>query len=197
MQQKSLRRSNRDRSDATRTAILDAARDLFVVRGYADTATPDVVAAAGLTRGALYHHFEDKKALFRAVVEREARQVAAAIEQSGETNLSTRDALISGAAAYFDAMATPGRVRLLLLDGPAVLGASEAATIDAAHARRTLEEGLTAAMAPRHIDNAVLTATAILLSAAFDRAAVEIERGAARGVYLEAITDLIDRLIAT
>ncbi|MBB4183479.1 AcrR family transcriptional regulator [Sinorhizobium terangae] len=190
------RRSNRDRSDATRTAILDAARELFVVRGYADTATPDVVAAAGLTRGALYHHFEDKKALFRAVVEREAREVAAAIEQSGDTRLSPRDALVSGAGAYFDAMAIPGRVRLLLLDGPAVLGANEAAAIDAAHARRTLEDGLKAAIAPRRVDSAVLTATAILLSAAFDRAAVEIEGGAARAVYMKAITDLVDRLIA-
>ncbi|MBP1887906.1 TetR/AcrR family transcriptional regulator [Sinorhizobium mexicanum] len=190
------RRSNRDRSDATRTAILDAARELFVVRGYADTATPDVVAAAGLTRGALYHHFEDKKALFRAVVEREAREVAAAIEQSADTHLSTRDALVSGAGGYFDAMAIPGRVRLLLLDGPAVLGTKEAAAIDAAHAQRTLEEGLKAAIAPRRIDSTVLAATAILLSAAFDRAAIEIEEGAARAVYMNAITDLVDRLIA-
>ncbi|NUS71372.1 MAG: helix-turn-helix transcriptional regulator, partial [Ensifer adhaerens] len=76
MQQDISRRSNRERSDTTRAAILDAARGLFVTRGYADTSTPDIVAAAGLSRGALYHHFEDKKALFRAVAEREASAVA-------------------------------------------------------------------------------------------------------------------------
>ncbi|MCM5693505.1 TetR family transcriptional regulator [Sinorhizobium meliloti] len=196
MQQRETRRSNRERSDATRTAILDAARALFVSRGYAETATPDIVAAAGLTRGALYHHFEDKKALFRAIVEREAREVAAMIEQLAGAPLPPREALLAGAAAYFDAMAIPGRVRLLLLDGPAVLGVTEMAALDAAHGGRTLEEGLAAAMAPHRLEEKTVKAMAFLLSAAFDRAALEIDAGAARADYAYAIDRLIDRLIA-
>ncbi|AWM27192.1 TetR family transcriptional regulator [Sinorhizobium fredii USDA 205] len=195
MQPEKPRRSNRERSDTTRAAILDAARELFIAKGYADTATPDIVAAAGLTRGALYHHFEDKKALFRAVVEQEAGQVAAAIELSDTGQGAPRDALLAGASAYFDAMAMPGRVRLLLLDGPAVLGVAEIAAIDAAHGGRTLQEGLAAAMPPGRIDEKGLAATAVLLSAAFDRAALEIEAGAARAPYLHAIGRLIDGLI--
>lgn len=195
MQQKH-RRSNRERSDATRTAILDAARALFIERGYAETPTPDIVAAAGLTRGALYHHFADKRALFRALIEREAREVARSIESSTVEGLSSREALLAGAAAYFDAMAVPGRVRLLLLDGPAVLGVSEMATIDAAHGGRTLEEGLVAAMAPQGLEKRAIKAMAFLLSAAFDRAALEIDAGAARADYAYAIDRLIDRLIA-
>ncbi len=194
MQQEKPRRSNRERSDTTRAAILDAARDLFIAKGYADTATPDIVAAAGLTRGALYHHFEDKKALFRAVLEREAGHVAAAIELSDRGQGSPRDALLTGASAYFDAMSIPGRVRLLLLDGPAVLGVAEIAAIDAAHGGRTLREGLAAAMPPGRLDGAGLTATAVLLSAAFDRAVLEIDAGAARDPYLGAIGRLIDGL---
>jgi AcrR family transcriptional regulator len=195
MQQKH-RRSNRERSDATRAAILDAARALFVAKGYADTATPDIVAAAGLTRGALYHHFEDKKALFRAVIEREAREVAKSIESSTGQSLGPREALLAGAAAYFDAMAVGGRVRLLLLDGPAVLGVTEMAAIDASHGGRTLEEGLAAAMAPHRLEDRAVKAMAFLLSAAFDRAALEIDAGAARADYAYAIDRLIDRLIA-
>ena len=196
MQQEVSRRSNRERSDTTRTAILDAARGLFVTRGYADTSTPDIVAAAGLTRGALYHHFEDKKALFRAVAEREAIAVATSIEQATSGDLSARQALKVGARAYFDAMREPGRIRLLLLDGPAVLGKLEMMAIDAANAQRTLEEGIAEAMAPATVSAERLSAMASLLSAAFDRAALDIADGASSEVYAETIGTLIDRMVS-
>ncbi|ANK74397.1 MULTISPECIES: TetR/AcrR family transcriptional regulator [Ensifer] len=196
MQQEVSRRSNRERSDTTRAAILDAARGLFVTRGYADTSTPDIVAAAGLTRGALYHHFEDKKALFRAVAEREAIAVATSIEQATSGDLSARQALKVGARAYFDAMREPGRIRLLLLDGPAVLGKLEMMAIDAANAQRTLEEGIAEAMAPATVSAERLSAMASLLSAAFDRAALDIADGASSEVYAETIGTLIDRMVS-
>ena len=111
-------RSNRERSDATRTALLDAARTLFMKKGYADTATPEIVTAADVTRGALYHHFPDKKALFWAVIEREANNVATDIDARSAKASSAREALLQGASAYFDAMAVPGRTRLLLKEAP-------------------------------------------------------------------------------
>ncbi len=197
MQQEISRRSNRERSDTTRAAILDAARGLFVTRGYADTSTPDIVAAAGLTRGALYHHFEDKKALFRAVAEWEAIAVATSIEQATSGDLSARQALKVGAHAYFDAMREPGRIRLLLLDGPAVLGKREMMAIDVANAQRTLEEGIAEAMAPATVSAERLSAMASLLSAAFDRAALDIADGASSEVYAETIGTLIDRMVST
>lgn len=69
-------RSNQERTEATRTALLSAARKLFVEKGYAATSTPEIAAAADITRGALYHHFADKQDLFRAILEDEARAVA-------------------------------------------------------------------------------------------------------------------------
>ncbi|TSE14191.1 helix-turn-helix transcriptional regulator, partial [Mesorhizobium intechi] len=104
MQQESARRSNRDRTEATRADLIAAARKLFTEKSYAETGTPEIVTAAGVTRGALYHHFADKQALFAAVVEQEAQAVAQEIERASPSSLEARDALIAGSDAYLDAM---------------------------------------------------------------------------------------------
>ncbi|QQP99426.1 TetR/AcrR family transcriptional regulator [Lysobacter enzymogenes] len=168
-------RSNRERTEGTRRALLDAARTLFVARGYADTSTPDVVAAAGVTRGALYHHFADKRELFRQVLEAEAEAVREAILAAAPAGLPARAALLRGAEAYLDSMTVPGRTRLLLIDAPAVLGAEQALAIDEANAGSALQEGLAEALGDANVDIATL---ARLLSASFDRAALEIDAGA-------------------
>lgn len=188
-----MRRSNKDRSETMRQALMDAARTLFIEKGYADTATPEIVATAGVTRGALYHHFEDKRALFRAVIEREAEDVAGEIEASSPSGSSPREAILAGTRAYFDAMARPGRTRLLLLDGPAVLGMDLTRAIDSETAEASLKVGLaTLLKGTRNSDKAAMLA--VLLSAAFDRAALAIEAGAERRSCEEAIAALIDGL---
>src|ERR1700754_3691004 len=101
MQDVRERRSNRDRTEATRRELIAAARKLFTEKSYAETSTPEIVAAAGVTRGALYHHFADKQALFRAVIEQEAAEVAAEIESASPPSLSPRNALLAGSDAYF------------------------------------------------------------------------------------------------
>jgi AcrR family transcriptional regulator len=170
------RRTNQARSDATRTSLIAAARQAFIAHGYAGTSTPDLVEAAGVTRGALYHHFADKEALFRAVVEAEQAAVAAEIEAApGEG--SPVEALIAGGEAYLAAMAVPGRTRLLLIDAPAVLGRAAIDTIDARHGVRTLREGLQAAIAADAIKQLPIEAMAQLLGAAYDRAALAIQGG--------------------
>jgi len=186
-----MSRSNRERTEQTRQALIDAGRRLFVEKGYAETATPEIVAAAGVTRGALYHHFEDKKALFRAVIECEARAVAGTIEAHSASHDAPRAALIAGASAYFDAMMADGRTRLLLIEAPAVLGLPATATIDAENAEATLRAGL-AAMLPQA--GAMLAPLTLLLSAAFDRAAIAIEAGGERRDYEQAIAVLLDGL---
>lgn len=190
-----MARSNRERTEATRLALIEAARRLFVEKGYAETATPDIVAEAGVTRGALYHHFEDKRALFRATLEREAEAVAARIETISAASGTPREALLSGAAAYFDAMAEPGRTQLLLLEAPAVIGFEAMGAIERDNAEGTLKAGLSDLLGPE-VDAGKLQALTDLLSAAFDRAAIAIERGADRKAYEAAIADLIDGLRA-
>ncbi|WP_343717099.1 helix-turn-helix domain-containing protein [Inquilinus sp.] len=172
------RRTNRDRSDRTQAALIAAARGLFVERGYAETGTPELVAAAGVTRGALYHHFADKQALFRAVVEAEAAAVTTEVERAAPADLPPLEALEGGGDAFLRAMAAPGRTRLLLIEAPAVLGREAVDEIDARHGGRTLREGLAAAMATGALRPLPLDAAAQLLGAAYDRAALAIVGGA-------------------
>ncbi|WDR04391.1 TetR family transcriptional regulator [Devosia algicola] len=188
-----MARSNPERSQATRLALMDAAKDLFIKKGFADTATPDIVRAAGVTRGALYHHFEDKKALLTAIVEREAEAVAQQIADMSVRAKSPSEALLRGAAAYFDAMNTPGRTRLLLLEAPAILGAAATGAIDRGNAGSTLETGLIELLGP-DANRDWIAATTNMLSAAFDCAALAIAGGADRSVYERSIAVLIDGL---
>lgn len=220
------RRTNAERTHATRAALVAAARDLFVRAGYAATSTPQIAAAARVTRGALYHHYADKQDLFRAVAEAEAEAVAREIEERTAADPGTatperpaapdaRAMLVEGARAYLDAMGEPGRTRLLLVDAPAVLGPAEADALDARHARRTLREGLGAALGAQPgggsasdgsgagddvardlADEERLDALTLLLSAAFDRAALALDAGAAPGPVRAAVTELVDRVCA-
>ncbi|MFY8030916.1 MAG: TetR family transcriptional regulator [Devosia sp.] len=188
-----MARNTREGTEATRLALVAAGRRLFVERGYADTPTPDIVAAAGVTRGALYHHFADKKALFTAVAIAEAAAVAAAIDAASAPAATPREALVEGASAYFGAMAAPGRVRLLLLEAPAVLGVDGLGEIDRDHAEDRLLAGVRDYLGPKVPEDEVVAATA-LLSAAFDRAVLEIDRGGSAALYQRGIARLIDAL---
>jgi AcrR family transcriptional regulator len=183
--------TNPERTEATRLALLDASHALFVGRGYAATSTPEICAAAGVTRGALYHHYADKRALFLAVLEREAIAVRDAIEAATPSAATPRQALLKGADAYLSAMAERGRTRLLLVDGPAVLGAAEVEAIDAALAGASLHAGLKAQLGR---DNAFTAALAALLSAAFDRAALDQAHGDAAAAR-KAMRWLLERVV--
>jgi AcrR family transcriptional regulator len=247
MQTKASRRANPDRTRATREALLAAARESFVCKGFAATSTPEIVAMAGVTRGALYHHFKDKSELFRALLEEEAGAVAREIEAAADATLSAREALMAGALAYLDAMTVTGRTRLLLIEGPAVLGIAAMRALDEANAERTLVQGLAAAMAdwagPRRTEPQGTTiraagtkasgsrasgrrisergdpgtgrtggaeragregvvprdqdvaAQAVLLSAAFDRAALAIDEGGDAGRYRSAMLALLEAVV--
>lgn len=186
-------RSNRERTETTRLALLDAARALFVGKGYGDTSTPEIAVAAGITRGALYHHFVDKRDLFRQVLQRESQAVAADIEAAAPEQLSPREALLEGSKAYLNAMTAPGRTRLLLIDGPAVLGMEEIMALDDTTSAASLRQGLERAGVGK--DEASLDALTPLLSAAFDRAALAIDAGADAEETRAAMMWLLERAL--
>ncbi|MCF6327257.1 MAG: TetR/AcrR family transcriptional regulator [Devosiaceae bacterium] len=194
MQEKSTnRRSNTQRSNDTRAALLKAARQLFVANGYAQTGTPKIVSAAKVTRGALYHHFKDKKDLFESVVTHEAQQVAAQIDLNSLNSLTRFDNLMAGCNAYFDAMAVPGRTRLLLIDGPSILGHDQMELINSQTAGEKLHQGLILAIEDKQFSPQLLTPLTELLSACFDKAALAIAQGDSAENYKDAIRLLLER----
>src|SRR6516162_6638653 len=111
------------RSEATRQRLVAAARELFGARGYAGVGTEEIVRAAGVSRGALYHQFRDKADLFAAVAEQIEAEIAGRIaaDASGAA-ADPAAALRIGARLFLDACAEPDVERIILLDAPAVLG---------------------------------------------------------------------------
>ncbi|WP_170416415.1 TetR/AcrR family transcriptional regulator [Ruegeria atlantica] len=191
--EKTARRSQADRRAETRAKLIEAARELFVDSGFSDTATPDIVRKASVTRGALYHHFKDKADLFRAVAEEEAKAISRHIDQETRNVADPEQAMVTGSNAFFDAMLVPGRVRLLMEEAPAVLGHSAAVALTRANGTEELHEGLSRAL-PEHTSKHI-DALTNLLSAAFDRAALEITYGGDPEVYKEVMHHLIGEVL--
>src|SRR5436309_2073660 len=122
-----------EQSEVTRAALVRAAEDLFAARGFADTPTEAVVQAAGVTRGALYHHFRDKTDLFRAVYESLEQRVIARVEEGVGGLTDPLAVLRRGAEAFLDACLEPAVQRIVLLEGPTVLGWETWRQIDMAY----------------------------------------------------------------
>lgn len=178
-----------------------AARELFARDGFAGVSTREVVEATGLTRGALYHHFPDKHALFDAVVELVAQEVVVRIDEAAAAAPSSFEALRQGCRVWLDAMAEPRLHRLYLIDGPAVLGVPRWREIDNAHCAGTLREGLAAFVgegsegAPSDLDVSPFVA---LISGALNEAALWVAEAGdvaeARSRAVRAVDLLLKRL---
>ena len=135
-----------ERAEVTRAALLRAARELFAERGYAAVGTELIVARAGVTRGALYHHFRDKQDLFRGVhVGMEQELMEAIGERMGQAS-DPIDLLVSGLNAFLDACTDPAVIRINLLDAPSVLGWAEWREIDERFGLGLITAGLENAM---------------------------------------------------
>jgi AcrR family transcriptional regulator len=118
---------------ATRDALIQAALELFTKRGYASVGTEEIVTRAKVTRGALYHHFEDKRDLFRVVFE---RVEAGLMERIGARMDATDDPwglMLAGMRSFLDACEEPAVKQIALTDAPSVLGWQEWREIDNRH----------------------------------------------------------------
>jgi AcrR family transcriptional regulator len=109
-------------SEATRQALLDAGREAFAKHGYQAANMEAISRAARVTRGAFYHHFEDKKALFEAVVIAMQIEAASRIETAAKTERKIWDRLSAGIDAYLDVCEEPAYAGIVVQEAPAVLG---------------------------------------------------------------------------
>jgi len=188
-------------AEATRAALVVAARRLFVEKGYHRTGTEEVVAEAGVgTRGALYHHFADKQALFEAAfLAVEEDLVIEAAKNLADPADGALNQLRQGLIGFLDASLTPHVQRILLIDGPAVLGWVKWRELESRYGL-----GAIRAMLERAIEEGDLTvnqptdALAHLLLAAADEAALFIANApdqlVARDQGVRALNALLDGL---
>ena len=142
----SARRTQAERREATRGALIHAGRRLFASRGYESVATEELVAAAGVTRGALYHHFDGKRGLFDAVFERVEQELTGRFSFEELTGADPFTALAGGIDQFLDLSLDIEMQQITLLDGPAVLGWERWHELEARYGLGLIEAGLRAAM---------------------------------------------------
>jgi AcrR family transcriptional regulator len=173
-----------EQRDRTRSEIVRLATARFAVDGYAGVALEDLMAEAGLTRGALYHHFGSKRGLFQAVVEHAQLGVARAVEQAATGHDDVLDDFLAGCRAFLEASLAPEVRRILLIEGPAVLGWGEWREGDLESSVRLLDEGVAELAEAGVIDDRSLDTVATMLSGALNEVAIANAAGPdpARGI---------------
>jgi AcrR family transcriptional regulator len=119
---KVARRTQAERTEATTAALVDAARDLFARDGYDATSLDAVAARAGVTKGAVYHHFDGKRQLFEAVFSREVERLGTPLAAAYTRKKDPWDAFQAGCRAFLDECLDPGLQRIVLLDASAAIG---------------------------------------------------------------------------
>jgi AcrR family transcriptional regulator len=170
-------RTKAEQGEATTAALVEAARELFALRGYANVGTEEIVQRAGVTRGALYHHFRSgKEELFRAVVVQISAETARRVRDAARASDDPWEALVRGIDAFLDACASPEVQRILLIDGPAVLGWDVWRTIDAEYGLGLLEGALQRAIDAGRLPPQPALAAAHVLLGALDEAAMVVAR---------------------
>lgn len=193
------RRTQAERTEATRGALIAAARRLFTERGYDGVAAEEIVRAAGVTRGALYHHFGGKPQLLEAAYEQleaESTERVARIVLGSELE-SPLGAMRAGIEAFLDECAEPELRRIALHDAPAVLGWERWREIGAANGLGLIEASLNAAIEAGEIRSVPVKPTAHLLLGALDEAAMLVARSddpASRAEVTSVLLILLDSL---
>ena len=184
----------------TRRALLRAARTLFAERGYTATGTEDIVAAAQVTRGALYHHFKDKADLFRAVMGECAQDMAERLveQETARAESESGDAwtlLRHGFQSFLDACNDPDFQRIVLVEGPAVLGHSAWDALVEEHGYVLLAEELTRAVDEGSISPMPIGPLTRMLASLISEASLYIARAEDHVTARKEAGEVLERLL--
>src|SRR5215469_1519111 len=191
----SVKSRQAENAAATRAALLRVARKLFSERGYADTATEEVVRRTRVTRGALYHHFRDKRALFNAVLDEEQTRLAASIKAVAARESDPWRALMAGCHAFLDACLDPTVQQILLIDAPAVLGWDGCREADAMYYLAGVKAAIQAAIDKRIISAQPVDALARVILGALNEAALLIANADDEEVARREVSQVVDELL--
>jgi AcrR family transcriptional regulator len=187
-----------EQSEATRGELVRVARELFADRGYAAVPTEEIVQRAGVTRGALYHHFKDKRALFRAVVEQLEQETAERVASAALEQADPWQVQITALNTYLDVCLDPAVQTILLIDAPSVLGPAEWREIEATYGLALVRMGLESVMDAGQIERQPVEPLAHLMLGALSEAGLMIARAedqqAARREVGEGVERLLDGL---
>jgi AcrR family transcriptional regulator len=190
--------TNVERSVATRASLVAVAREMFAAGGYAATSIEEIVRAAQVTRGALYHHFADKRDVFRAVYEDVERELTERIVGVVAAEPRPERRLLAGLEAFLDACVDPAVQRIVLLEAPAVLGWDEMHELEAKYGlgmtiaalQNAMDEGVVERQPPVPLAQMLLgalTEAGLAIARAEDPAAARREYGAAAARLLEGL----------
>lgn len=186
-------------SVATRAALVAIARERFGARGYAAVGTEEIVRAAGVTRGALYHHFAGKEDLFAAVYEQVEMAIVQGVGELAADAADPGEALRLGAGAFLDSCLDPAVQRIVLIDAPAVLGYERWREIAERYGLGIIEATLAAAVEAGQLEPQPLKPLAHMLLGALDEAGLLVARAedvvAARAEVGAAVDRLLDGLL--
>ncbi len=189
-------RRKAEQSEATRAALIAAGRRLFGERGYSGVGTEEIVRAAGVTRGALYHHFGGKSDLLDAVYRQVEEEITARIAEVALSSgaAGPLDSLREGVAMFIDVCAEEEVQRIVLLDGPAVLGWDRCREIAVSYGLGLIEASLEAAIEAGEISPQPVKPLAHVLMGALDEAAMLVARSEGPQPR-EQVTAVLDRLL--
>ncbi len=182
--------------EATRQALLAAARRRFGTVGFAGTSLDEVAADAGVTKGALYHHFRSKEHLFLEVYDELEEELSARGTEAASSGTDSVDALRRGFAAFLDLALDPAVRRIALLDAPSVLGWEAWREAGAQHRFGLLAAGLQWAMLAGEIDDQPAAPLAHVLLGALHEGALFIAGAEDREAARRDVGQILDRLLA-
>lgn len=188
-------RTQSARSAATINHVLSVAERHFTASGYEATSTEALVKEAGLTRGALYHHFGSKRGLFEAVVKIVQGRLARAVAEASSNEKDPWVAFSNGCQAWLDVATEPSIRRILLLDAPVVLGWEHWLVLDMEGGGRLLHDGIAELLAHGLIDAPSREALTQLLNGAMNQAALWVAGAADREAALAAAKATLERLL--